>query len=155
MHVFSTEAAARLEGSESVRDLRVAAADRFAAANLPGPEEEIWRYSRIAELDLEAWRLAGAAGPTPAAQLRGLEEAFAAFLAALQGMTLVGLQQRTEGTYKAWPSCRDHFLGYHQTIHLAMHWGQIRTIRNLFKKTRGEVARFFPDNPSFPHGAAG
>ena len=32
---------------------RVAAAERFAAAELPTPAEEIWRYSRIDELDLE------------------------------------------------------------------------------------------------------
>jgi Fe-S cluster assembly protein SufD len=32
---------------------RVAAAERFAAAELPTPDEEIWRYSRIDELDLD------------------------------------------------------------------------------------------------------
>ncbi len=32
---------------------RVAAAERFAAAPLPTPDEEIWRYSRIDELDLD------------------------------------------------------------------------------------------------------
>ena len=31
-----------------------------------------------------------------------------------------------------------------------MHWGQVRTLRNLYRKTRGEPARFFPDNPTFP-----
>ena len=34
--------------------------------------------------------------------------------------------------------------------HLAMHCGQIRSIRNLYRKTRGEPLRFFPDNPTFP-----
>lgn len=33
-------------------DLRLAAAERFAAAPLPSPGEEIWRYSRIDQLDL-------------------------------------------------------------------------------------------------------
>lgn len=32
---------------------RVAAAERFVAADLPTPDEEIWRYSRIDELDLD------------------------------------------------------------------------------------------------------
>lgn len=32
---------------------RVAAAERFVAAELPTPDEEIWRYSRIDELDLD------------------------------------------------------------------------------------------------------
>ena len=34
-------------------DARLAAFDRFAAAPPPTPHEEIWRYSRIAELDLD------------------------------------------------------------------------------------------------------
>ena len=41
-------------------------------------------------------------------------------------------------------------LAYHQATHLARHTGQIRTIRNLYRKTRGEPARFFPDNPTYP-----
>jgi Fe-S cluster assembly protein SufD len=36
--------------------LRQAAVDRFAAVPLPTPDEEIWRYSRIAELDLDRFR---------------------------------------------------------------------------------------------------
>jgi Fe-S cluster assembly protein SufD len=32
---------------------RVAAAERFASAQLPTPDEEIWRYSRIDQLDLD------------------------------------------------------------------------------------------------------
>ncbi len=35
------------------QELRLAAADRFAAASLPDPSEEIWRYSRIDQLDLD------------------------------------------------------------------------------------------------------
>ena len=60
-----------------------------------------------------------------------LDKAFTAFLTALRGTTLTGLQQRTEA-------------------HLSRHWGQICTIRNLYRKTRGEPARFFPENPTFP-----
>ena len=32
---------------------RLAALDRFTAAPMPSPQQEIWRYSRIAELDLD------------------------------------------------------------------------------------------------------
>ena len=35
---------------------RAAAAERFGAGSLPDPTEEIWRYSRISELDLDAYR---------------------------------------------------------------------------------------------------
>ncbi|HKB36567.1 MAG TPA: hypothetical protein VKD72_08945 [Gemmataceae bacterium] len=45
-----------------------------------------------------------------------------------------------------------YVLAYHQATHLAYHTGQIRSIRNLYRKTRGEPVRFFPDNPTFPDG---
>ena len=35
------------------QELRLAAAERFAASSLPDPSEEIWRYSRIDQLDLD------------------------------------------------------------------------------------------------------
>ncbi len=38
-------------------DERVAAAERFAAAELPTSDSEIWRYSRIADLDLDRFAL--------------------------------------------------------------------------------------------------
>jgi len=43
-----------------------------------------------------------------------------------------------------------HLLGFHQATHLATHLGQIRSILNLYLKTRGEAARFSPENLSFP-----
>jgi Fe-S cluster assembly protein SufD len=39
-----------------LRARRLAAAERFSAGSLPDPSEEIWRYSRISELDLDAYR---------------------------------------------------------------------------------------------------
>jgi Fe-S cluster assembly protein SufD len=36
-------------------ELRLAAAERFAAATMPDPSEEIWRYSRIDQLDLDRY----------------------------------------------------------------------------------------------------
>lgn len=87
------------------------------------------------------------------ANLNALEQALEGFVAALRETSVSGLQERTRAAYQAWPSAPTHFLGYHQALHLAMHWGQIRTIRNLYCKTRGEPARFFPDNPSYPSGA--
>lgn len=52
------DTAAALVGPAWLRARRSAAAERFAASPLPTPEEEVWRYSRIAELDLEAFALA-------------------------------------------------------------------------------------------------
>lgn len=81
---------------------------------------------------------------------RAFEEAYAGFVAALRTMTLVALQQRTQEVYHGWPSRSPHLLGFHQAMHVSMHWGQVRTIRNLYLKTRGQKPRFFPDNPTFP-----
>ena len=55
-----TADALTVEGVRSLQhadtDDRVAAFERFAAAPTPTPEQEIWRYSRISELDLAAYR---------------------------------------------------------------------------------------------------
>jgi hypothetical protein len=87
------------------------------------------------------------------ANLRALDHAFTAFLTALRAIALVDLESRTKAAYRTPRS--PHFLGYHQVMHLAMHWGQINTIRNLYRRARGERARLFPDNPTFPRGEAG
>ena len=85
--------------------------------------------------------------------LRALDHAFTVFLAALRAIPLPDLQARTKAAYRAPRS--PHFLGYHQVMHLAMHWGQINTIRNLYRTARGEPVRLFPNNPTFPRGEAG
>ena len=51
MHAFSPDAARAAD--QPFADLRVAAAQRAATAELPTPAEEIWRYSRIDELQLD------------------------------------------------------------------------------------------------------
>ena len=73
MSPFSIDAAARLPGPEPLRQRRVAAAERLAALPWPSPDDEVWRYSRIAELDLERFAPAtdGAASPTAPRPARG------------------------------------------------------------------------------------
>ena len=82
--------------------------------------------------------------------LKELEELFTRFIAALRRTTLADLQRRTALAYRDSPGASTHLLGYHQAVHLATHWGQVRAIRNLYRKSRGEPARFFPENPTFP-----
>lgn len=69
------DTAASLAGPDWLRARRVAAAERVEAAPLPTPEEEVWRYSRIGELDLDAWTPApgtsGALAPAAEALLDG------------------------------------------------------------------------------------
>jgi Fe-S cluster assembly protein SufD len=55
---FTPDAARTLDGRWP--ELRLAAAERFAAASLPTPDEEIWRYSRIDALDLDRFEPARA-----------------------------------------------------------------------------------------------
>jgi Fe-S cluster assembly protein SufD len=55
MSTFSTDHAAALEGPDWLRARRVAAAERFHGAALPTDAEEVWRYSRIGKLDLDAY----------------------------------------------------------------------------------------------------
>jgi Fe-S cluster assembly protein SufD len=56
VNAFATDVAAALPGTDGLRSRRVAAAEAFAAADLPSPEEEVWRYSRVGELDLDRYR---------------------------------------------------------------------------------------------------
>ena len=79
-----------------------------------------------------------------------LTEFYTRFLQALRSATLDALRQRTATAYGAAPGDETYRLAYHQALHLAMHYGQIRTLRNLYRKTRGEPARFFPENPTYP-----
>ncbi len=52
MSSFSPEIARRIPGPEWLRGRREAAAERFRDSELPTAGEEVWRYSRIGELDL-------------------------------------------------------------------------------------------------------
>ena len=54
-NVFTPATAAGLEGPQWLQRLRVDAAERFSSLNLPTGAEEIWRYSRISDLDLDAY----------------------------------------------------------------------------------------------------
>jgi Fe-S cluster assembly protein SufD len=53
---FSVDAARALGGPDWLVARRVAAAERLPTISWPTPDEEIWRYSRIGELDLERYR---------------------------------------------------------------------------------------------------
>ena len=56
MPLFTADAAAAIDGPDWLRARRVAAAERFASTSLPSAEEEVWRYSRVDELDLDEFR---------------------------------------------------------------------------------------------------
>lgn len=82
MSTFTPDAAAALDGPAWLRAERLAAAERFAAVSLPSTEEEIWRYSRIAELDLDAFHPVVSANPTVAGMPGGVGDADAELFSA-------------------------------------------------------------------------
>jgi Fe-S cluster assembly protein SufD len=53
---FTVDAARALGGPDWLVDRRVAAAERIGELAWPTPADEIWRYSRIDQLDLERYR---------------------------------------------------------------------------------------------------
>jgi len=53
---FTPDRAGALPGPAWLAERRRAAAERFADAPLPTAEEEVWRYSRIGDLDLSRYR---------------------------------------------------------------------------------------------------
>ena len=83
--------------------------------------------------------------------LTKLEEACSRFLEILRTTTLQHLESLTRAAYgpAADGDHRRYFLAFHHAMHLAVHCGQIRMIRNLYSKSRGERARFVPENPSY------
>lgn len=64
MSTLTTELAAGLDGPDWLRARRAKAAERVATEPLPSTDDEIWRYSRIAELDLDRYTPVGS-GPLP------------------------------------------------------------------------------------------
>jgi len=89
-----------------------------------------------------------------AENLNTLQRLYAEFCDTLGTQSLGTLKEKNATVYgEALTGKRvAYMLAYHQATHLARHTGQIRTIRNLYRKTRGEPARFFPDNPTYPSG---
>lgn len=86
--------------------------------------------------------------------LQELEKLYTRFIEALGRTTLAALKQQTVlgQVFPGGAPHPAHLLSFRQAVHLAIHWGQIRTIRNLYRRTRGEPGRFFPHNPTFSEG---
>ena len=68
------DAAASLDGPDWLRARRAAAAAAFAEAELPSTDDEVWRYSRVDELDLDTYAPASTDAPGPVTQ-QALERA--------------------------------------------------------------------------------
>jgi Fe-S cluster assembly protein SufD len=60
LSAFTPEVSAQLDGPDWLRARRAAAARAYAGTELPTTDEEVWRYSRIDDLDLDSFSLAAA-----------------------------------------------------------------------------------------------
>ena len=89
-----------------------------------------------------------------AENLNTLQRLYTAFCETLGTQSLGALKDKSAAAYDEAVTGKGlaYLLAYHQATHLAYHTGQIRSIRNLYRKTRGEPPRFFPDNPTYPPG---
>lgn len=63
--MFTADVAAALPGPEWLREVRQAAFERFQDTGQPTESEEVWRYSRIDDLDLDRFRPAMAPPGSP------------------------------------------------------------------------------------------
>jgi hypothetical protein len=128
--------------SAIVRHLRIEAHWKLAALEESRPEPT----ERTAAVDA----FVDAVPSDFACNLAELRRLCSRFNDVLRVTSLAEVERRTPPAYPTFPGVPPHFLAYHHALHLAMHWGQIRTLRNLYRTTRGKPARFIPDNPSFP-----
>ena|SRR5579871_1041548 len=87
-----------------------------------------------------------------AENLNMLQHLYTEFCDTLEMQSLETLKEKNATAYGEAMTSKGlaYVLAYHQATHLAYHTGQIRSIRNLYRKTRGEPERFFPDNPTYP-----
>jgi Fe-S cluster assembly protein SufD len=60
---FSADAVAALPGPEELRERRLESWARFAGSELPSESDEIWRYSRIDDLELDRYQPPREPGP--------------------------------------------------------------------------------------------
>jgi uncharacterized damage-inducible protein DinB len=81
--------------------------------------------------------------------LREFEALHERFLNCLKHTTLAELKRQTFVTPFAQGSRPWNAVLFSEIGHLTLHRGQIRTLRNLYRTTRGEQALFAPQNATF------
>jgi uncharacterized damage-inducible protein DinB len=81
--------------------------------------------------------------------MKDLEDLHNRFISVLRSTTLAELKRKIFVTPFAQGPQPANALLLAEISHLATHRGQIRTIRNLYRKARGEQGLFLPQNPTF------
>jgi Fe-S cluster assembly protein SufD len=88
LHTFTAEASAALDGPDWLRRRRAAGYEALTSCELPSESEEVWRYTPIDRLDLDAFAPPTHDGPVPAAADQLLAELTTA-LGSVAGSVLV------------------------------------------------------------------
>ena len=65
MASLTVDAAMQLPGPDWLKQRRGEAAEQLLSASLPSAEEEMWRYTPVADIDLERYGAATDVGPAP------------------------------------------------------------------------------------------
>ena len=81
--------------------------------------------------------------------LKEFEELHTRFVNALKQTTLAELKRQTFVSPFGQGARPANDLLFSEIGHLTLHRGQIRTLCNLYRKTRGEAGLFAPKNPTF------
>lgn len=89
LHTFSADEAASLGGPDWLRRRRADAADHLATLPLPSEKEEVWRYTPIDDLDLDAYRPVVAAPGGASTRARAFVDGLTADLSGRSGLVLV------------------------------------------------------------------
>ncbi|MBI3329279.1 MAG: DinB family protein [Nitrospinae bacterium] len=81
--------------------------------------------------------------------MKALEEFHNRFVSLMNRGTVASLKAQTfVESSSSRPQSKDSLL-HREIRHLVTHTGQIRTLRNLYRRTKGEKGLFFPDNRTF------
>ncbi len=86
LSIFNPETAATLPGLPWLQRRRTAAAEAFASSVMPTEKDEVWRYSRIDQLDLDRFQPSGTVpvdahndpGPSPSDRIHSLVDSLGA-----------------------------------------------------------------------------
>lgn len=81
--------------------------------------------------------------------LKEFEELHNRFVQALKHTTFADLKRKTFISMAGQGGRPANALLFSEIGHLTLHRGQIRTLRNLYRRTRGEAGLFAPQNPTF------
>ena len=81
--------------------------------------------------------------------LKEFEDLHNRFVSLVKGSTMADLKAQTlSSAFSPRPQSKDSII-LGEISHIATHRGQIRTLRNMYRRAKGEKGLFLPENPTF------